>query len=497
MQPPQAPYAPPTPQAPYAPPTPQVPYAPLVPPPSAALAQPTAPKRPLPEQKVSPKSDRTMLGIPANAPVRAPTLNTTDLGATSSSARAFTLPEADAAVPVRRRAKKRPGVVRPLLAALAGAFVVLLAGLLIWHFYGGPNVGVRIVQGDTGEALEIAVPDAPPNAKVRFASAEQGLRGGVALFPLAADALALGDNDLSIGIVRGGEVETTQVRLHVAYRARVDTSGLERPEPALDVIIEALPGSKVTLDGAPLPLDARGRGARSYPVGPQTGTKLAFEARYAIQPAEGPATEGALTLALPVTSVQVDRPGSGVTSDQPSIQVVGAVEAGATITVDGQPVKAEGSRFRAQVRLPSVGEHTIRVRARSPGKAPREISLAVTRVADLAEAAAGFEPDPQLTYARVAEEPSAYRGRKVAFEGRVYNVEVTSGASHLQLLVKDCPRGQRCPLWVELSQATEIAVDTSVRVLGTVAGVQQFRSERGQVHTVPSVHAQYVLKSSR
>jgi len=33
--------------------------------------------------------------------------------------------------------------------------------------------------------------------------------------------------------------------------------------------------------------------------------------------------------------------------------------------------------------------------------------------------------------------------------------------------------------------------------LGTVVGEQQFRSERGQVHTVPSMRAQYVLKLAR
>ena len=65
------------------------------------------------------------------------------------------------------------------------------------------------------------------------------------------------------------------------------------------------------------------------------------------------------------------------------------------------------------------------------------------------------------------------------------------------MLVRDCPGTQRCPLWVDIPQDTDVTADTWVRVLGTVAGEQQFRSERGQVHTVPSVRAQYVLKLAR
>jgi uncharacterized membrane protein YcgQ (UPF0703/DUF1980 family) len=90
-----------------------------------------------------------------------------------------------------------------------------------------------------------------------------------------------------------------------------------------------------------------------------------------------------------------------------------------------------------------------------------------------------------------------YRGQKVAFDGRVYHAEVDGGRSVLQMLVLDCPGQSRCPLWVEYPQATQVDLDSWVRVLGVVAGEQQFRSKQGQVHTVPSVNAQYVLKLAK
>lgn len=469
------------------------PPATVEPPPAAAPPLVSPPRAVLPEQKIAPKSARTMLGIAGGAPAPV-AVEPSRSSSVPPSTRSFTQPNDE--LP-RRSSKRPPSVLRPLLAALAGALVVLAIGVALWQLFGGTNIAVRVVQSDVGEALEVSVPDAAPGAKVRFLGVEQDLRGGVAQFPLAADALALGDNELAIGLVRGGEVESAQVRLHVAYRARVDATALSREPPALDVVIEALPGSKVTLDGKPLPLDARGRGVRSYPIGAQSGSKLAFEARYRIEPQEGAPTEGTLKASLPVTSVQIDRPGPNVTSDQASIEVAGEVETGAEITIDGQRVKVNGNRFLHRVKLPTTGQYTVRVLARSAGKAPRSLELSVTRVADLELAAAGFEADPALTYARIAQNPVIYRDQKVSFDGRVYNVEVKAGTSHLQLLVRDCPGSQRCPLWVELPQATDVTNDTWVRVLGTVAGEQQFRSERGQVHTVPSVRAQFVLKLAR
>jgi hypothetical protein len=186
-----------------------------------------------------------------------------------------------------------------------------------------------------------------------------------------------------------------------------------------------------------------------------------------------------------------------VTTDQAAIEVAGAVENLAQVTVDGQNVKVIDGRFSQKVKLPAVGEHTLHVLARVPGKAPRAVDVSVTRVADLTLAAASFKPDTSLTYGKIAQNPVMYRGQKVAFDGRVYNVEVKGSASHLQMLVRECPGTQRCPLWVELPQATDATVNSWVRVLGTVAGEQQFRSERNQVHTVPSVTAQYVLKLAR
>ena len=83
----------------------------------------------------------------------------------------------------------------------------------------------------------------------------------------------------------------------------------------------------------------------------------------------------------------------------------------------------------------------------------------------------------------------------MAFEGRVYNVNVEGGKSALQMLVRQCPKGQRCPIWVTYPAATDFTVESWVRVLGTVQGEQQFRSETDEVKVVPKVEAAFLVPS--
>ena len=129
----------------------------------------------------------------------------------------------------------------------------------------------------------------------------------------------------------------------------------------------------------------------------------------------------------------------------------------------------------------------------SPAPTPHAQKLAITRVPDLAVAAKDFAYDASLTYAKIAQNPAIYRGQRVAVEGRVYNVNVEGGRSALQMLVRECPAGERCPLWVGYHAATEFTIDSWVRVLGVVEGQQQFRSETDEIKVVPKVEATFLL----
>jgi hypothetical protein len=470
---------------------------------------------------VAPQSNRTMLGQPS--PLARPAAAEPARPATPAAGTPVQRRQRDATprsfTPVPGQETQResrvssvtppPPVRRGLWLALGAivAGVLALAGLAAWLFTRGPEVAVRVVAAPLstgssglvgGEALEVEVLGSEPGTKVRFAGEERPLTAGRAQFPLRADALALGDNALAVAVVDpDGGVDTATVRLVLEYRVRPDLAALAAQPPGVDVVIDARPGAKVSLDGAPVALDARGRGSKRYLVPPQASSAFALRARYRIELGGGAPVEGEVNVTLPVTSAQIDRPGPDVVTDQTLLEIAGAVEPTAEVVIAGSAVPVTDGRFLYRANLPEPGEYKLAVVARAPGKAPRVIDIRVRKVSDMTMAAATFKHDPALTYARIAQNPLIYRGQSVAFDGRVYNVEVQGGRSVLQMLALDCPGGARCPLWVEYPQATEATVDTWVRVLGTVAGEQQFRTDRGQVQTVPSIQAQYVLKLAR
>jgi hypothetical protein len=498
--------------------------------PIAPSAQAAAPKKPL---QLAP-TNRTMLGVApevvamaqkhlASASAHTPSAHTPSANMASANMASaapiaktasssgdrdrpleFTRPSAapDPAARASRPSIDEGRVSLPSRAtrwvALVGAFLVAagIAAVAFWMMSRGPEIAVRVVSEGGADFLQVDVPGSKSGTKVRFSGAEQPLEAGRARFVLKSDALAVGENQLAIDVVApDGDVESARVSLQVAYRVRADLGPLASNPPAIDIVVDAKPGSRVTLDGQPLALDAAGHGVRRTVVPSQASTSYTLLTRYRIE-GEGN-IDGEVRVSLPVTALQIDRPSPDSVTDQDSIEIAGGVSPQATVHVGDLAVGVTEGRFLHRAPLPKEGDYTFDVIARAPGQAPHQVPLRVRRVHDMTMAAASFEADKTLTYARIAQNPVIYRGQKVALDGRVYNVEVQGGRSVLQLLVRDCPGAQRCSLWVEYGQATDATVDTWVRVLGTVAGEQQFRSKQGIVQAVPSVNAQYVLRLAR
>ena len=65
----------------------------------------------------------------------------------------------------------------------------------------------------------------------------------------------------------------------------------------------------------------------------------------------------------------------------------------------------------------------------------------------------------------------------------------------VQILVRDCASGQRCPMWVNYDGARPPEINRWVRVLGEFSGEQQFRTSSGEVKRIPRVDAAFVLQS--
>jgi len=213
-------------------------------------------------------------------------------------------------------------------------------------------------------------------------------------------------------------------------------------------------------------------------------------------PAPAAPATGTLSSRVPTTTLVLQRPADAAITDRATVDVGGTTQAGASVTIDGAAatVSSDG-HFSFSAPLPNVGTNELHITAAMAGRAPATRTLHVERVASLARAAADYEVDRTLTYARLAAAPGSFQGQHVAIEGRVYNVDLQDGHGVLQMLARDCAAGQRCPLWVTHAAVSEITVDSWVRVIGTVAGEQQFMSQSGEVRTVPRVDAAYVLPS--
>ncbi|MCB9627448.1 MAG: hypothetical protein H6725_08765 [Sandaracinaceae bacterium] len=406
------------------------------------------------------------------------------------------------AIPVPESSDDLPALPKskaPVIIAAVFAVLLVVGGLValgVALLGGGPEVSAVVAQTDAGEVLQLEVAEAEAGSRVRLAGREVPIEAGRATLPLASDTLHLGPNELSVVLVApDGSTEELPLTLLVAYRIQADLSALEQRPPVLRYRVEAQPGSTVLLDGRPVTLDASGRGQHDYPVVASAEDQgVERIVRYDVSTPGGATESGRITTRVPYAALGLDRPGDELITDQASVEVAGSADPSATVTLDGRALTLREGRFLERVPLTEVREHRFLLMARQAGFAPRQREIVVRRVADLAAEAARYPVDQSLTYARIAQNPVIYRGQSIALEGRVYHVDVHEGRSVLQMMVRDCGGGQRCALWVTYPAATDATAGTWVRVIGEVAGEQDFQPRSGgATMTVPRVDARFVL----
>ncbi|MBN1656360.1 MAG: hypothetical protein JXA30_21500 [Deltaproteobacteria bacterium] len=403
----------------------------------------------------------------------------------------------------KRKKHARKSGARPITTLFVVALVLAVSAAAGYLYLQErkSKVQARVVSLDEGEGMQFDVPGAANGSKIRFGGQEQSLVAGRATFRLAPDSLRVGSNMVLVDYIDPkGKVEAAKIVLDVDFRIRVDKSALQTDPPAIDVIVDAHPGTRVTLDGEELELDAKGRGVRRFPIdaaSASTSGIIEKVVRYRVQPPDAEAVVDEIRTKVPVATMQIDRPGSEAITDKASIEIAGAVAPNALVTIDGKEIALRAARFLYQFPMPNPGTYKPRLIAREPGKAPQARTLVIKRVKDLREEAESFKADSKLTFARISQNPSIYSGQKVEMVARVYNVNVQEGKSVLQVLVRECPSGTRCSLWVTYPAATDIVVNSWIRVLGVIEGEQQFRSENGQVVTVPKVAAAFILPAER
>jgi len=451
------------------------------------------------QPKRSPQQGRTMLGVPV-ASISPPAATTTVSGTSTRPSQPAARTE-DARDPTPSVPPGLPGRARSRNVLILGSLALLsIIVMVLVRLSGSSNtaeVSARIMTGADGETLLFEVPDAREGSSIRFGGQEQPLVAGKATFALASDSLRVGENVVLADVVTPeGETSSARIVLSVFYRIWVDTSNLRVDKPAVDVVVTAVPGTKVALEGQDVPLDDQGRATKSFPIDirkPGKGGVVEHVVHYRMQPPTGEAVVDELHTRIAVAMMQIDRPGPDIVTDRENIEIAGAVGRETQVDIDGTAVPVKDGRFVYTLALPKAADYKPRVTAKSNGKIPYAVTLNIKRVRDLAQAAREFTFDKDLNYAKLAAAPAQYRGQPIAMEGRVYATVPRAGSSVIQMLARPCPSAQRCSVWVVDPQGTEVSVDKFVRVLGIVDGEQQFRSEKNEIVTVPKIIARFVL----
>ena len=404
----------------------------------------------------------------------------------------------DEPLPVAPQIPQRRGV--PAVALIGILFVIVaVAGGGIAFFAlrnSGTLSAVPQLDENGRESLKIGCTSCPDGTNVALGASSATVSGGAAVLPLPAP-LSIGDNDLTVKIERpsGGRHEDVKVHVPVAYRVRADLSTLSAKPPTITVRIEATPGSEVTVEDKPVPLDATGRGSYAIDLAKETegtGEAKAFERKipFAITPKGGKVEAGQLTARTAIVPLALDAPGRELVTDKASAAVAGQTRAGSLVTIDGQsvPVDAQG-KFGVRVELAAVGEKPLEIIASAPPLAPRIARVKVTRVASLPDAAKGEDAQNPVGYDVFGADPASKVGQKAVVEGEVVEVRPTAG--HTVLLVeekKKCAKGASCLVRINHGDDDKIARGDTVRAYGRVLG-----SVTASGKTVPDMEASLVL----
>ncbi len=353
------------------------------------------------------------------------------------------LPNRDALKKVARdHARRSRSGLYVVLAALALA-VSAIGVAFLWP--SAPPLRAQVRAGEAGsEILDLECEDCADGTTLSIRDGEGTVQGKRASIPLSAP-LTVGDTELRVSIDRpgSGRDETVRLPVRVAYRVRPELTSLDADRPSIQIVVDAMEGSRVVLDGEEIPL-RDGRAAKSIDVskellGPsgEAAAQLSRKVSFTVTPPDGTEERGAVAVTVPVLPLTVEAPGRAVVTELATFVLAGKTMPGAEIVVAGRSIGVtRDGAFSQTMNVSSVGATQIEVRARMAGRAPRLVRISVERVASLDAAAAEFARKQPLDYAALVADPAGSTGKLAALEGEVVEVAPQGPATVVVLAVE-------------------------------------------------------------
>ena len=356
----------------------------------------------------------------------------------------------------RREAAAKPGIPALAAVSMVGAAGLFAAAAVVWLFYRGHgSLEARATApADGKEQLELTCSACDDGTVARLDTGKATFAGHRASLPVSRP-LRVGENPMTITLVAPrGKQSFVDISVPVAFRVRGDTSGLDGPTPELRVLVSAVAGSTVTVDGKPVALNAEGEGRYVLDVSAEvTGLDasvktLERQLPYVVTPANGAAQTGTVSLQAGITPLVIDAPGPSVLLETSNFVLAGRTSKAGALSVSDRPITVDPTgRFAQMMNVSAPGETTIIVRATSKETAPRLFPLRVKRVDSLAREAERVRQRATSNYAAIAEQAGTKRGWAVALDGigvdartENYNtvivMDVQSGCAHAPCLAR-------------------------------------------------------------
>jgi hypothetical protein len=374
-----------------------------------------------------------------------------------------------------------PEPKRLLYGVFVGAFLgLVIASVAAFYFLSSPfSVEAKVVLDANGdEQLHVACSDCPDGTTSEINGQMTKFTGGKALVTLA-DPLKVGNNSLSISLLKPGDnqAETLELTVPVEFRIRGDLTGLASDPPSVRVTIQAIPGTTVVLDGNALALDAGGTGQHTLNVSQDlTGESVAaetFERKvpYTITPPNAPAEKGEVTMRASITPLTLDAPGPSIVIDSANFMLAGRTSKGGAISVAGRAITVDPQgRFAQLMSVSSAGETTIVVRATSPDQAPRLVPVRIRRVDSLVQESERLKGESRTPYTDFSVDLEKSKGRNILFDAVVVETRSDSHTTVLLLNVSSGCTRENCLARVIYGARLSLKKDQTVTVSGTVAG---------------------------
>jgi hypothetical protein len=430
-------------------------------------------------------------------------LPTSDLSGAPASTLPSKRPLAKGALTSRPEGPPKQGIPTLAAVAMVGAAGLFAAAAVVWLFYRGHgSIEARATALPDGkEQLELSCSACDDGTVARLDAANATFVGHHASLPLSRP-LKVGENPMTITLLAArGKQSFVDISVPVAFRVRGDTSGLDAPTPELRVLVSAVAGSNVTVDGKSVALNAEGEGRYILDVSSEvTGLDASvktLERRlpYIVTPPNGTSQTGTVSLQAGITPLVIDAPGPAVLLEASNFVLAGRTAKAGTLTVSDRPITVDATgRFAQMMNVSAPGETTIIVRATSKDTAPRLFPLRVKRVDSLVREAERVRQRATSNYAAIADQTETKRGWAVALDGVTVDARTEN---YNTVVVVDVQSGcARAPCLARITYGAPYSLSQGDKLsaFGEVAGVVDGPRSGSKI---PEIRADFLLKATK